>query len=98
MMKSLLSLIFITLVATAPPGRAQGKVDLETERRVVEYLKTHIRTGERPLVSDLYNNVFKTPQERKVLERPFNSIFKIPLFVSQYKAGSDQVPRLDDIE
>jgi len=58
MMKSLLSLIFVTLVATASPGRAQGKVDLETERRVVEYLKTHIRTGERLLVSDLDNNVF----------------------------------------
>ena len=97
MMKSLLSLIFITVVATASPGRAQGKVDLETERRVVEYLKTHIRTGERLLVSDLYNNVFKTPEERKVLDRLFNTFFKIPLFVAQYKAGTDQVPSLDDI-
>jgi len=94
-MKSFLSIFLIIL--TASPGRAQGKVDLETERRVVEYLKTHVRAGERLLVSDLYNNVFKTPEERKVLDRLFNTFFKIPLFVAQYKAGTDQVPSLDDI-
>jgi thiol-disulfide isomerase/thioredoxin len=76
---------------------AQEKPDLEVERRIVQYLREHVRPGEPLIVSDLYNNVFKSPEERKVLDRLFNTFFKIPLFVAQYKATTNEIPTLADI-
>lgn len=76
---------------------AQEKSDRAIEERIVQYLHEHVKPGERVIVSDLNNNVFKTPEERKVLERMFNTFFKIPLFVAQYKASTNEVPSLADI-
>jgi len=75
----------------------QGKPDATTEERVVKYLQQHVTPGTPVIVSDLYNNVFKSPEERKVLDRLFNTFFKIPLFVAQYKAGTGRIPTLDEI-
>ena len=75
----------------------QAGADIAVEEKVVRYLKEHAKPGEPLIVSDLYNNVFKTPEERKVLDRLFNTFFKIPLFVAQYKAGTNQIPTLADI-
>lgn len=85
------------LCACESEGRSQGKPDLSVEERVVQYLKEHAKPGERLIVTDLYNNVFKTPEERKVLDRLFNTFFKIPIFVAQFKAGTNQIPTLADI-
>ncbi len=76
---------------------AQEKTDRAIEERIVQYLREHVKPGERVIVSDLNNNVFKTPEERKVLDRMFNTFFKIPLFVAQYKAATSQIPSLADI-
>lgn len=98
--KSVCFLFLLCLVRAglSPAGIAhQGKADLAVESRVVKYLQEHVKPGERMVVSDLYNNVFKTPEERKVLERLFNTFFKIPLFVAQYKTATDQTPTLADI-
>ncbi len=91
------TIVLALLLGTAVGAGAQGKPDLETEKRVVRYLKENVKPGERLVVSDLYNNVFKTPEERKVLERLFNTFFRIPLFVAQYKAGTGRPPSLADI-
>jgi peroxiredoxin len=80
-----------------PASPAQGQPDRATEERIVQYLHEHVRPGEPLVISDLYNNVFKTPEERKVLDRLFNTVFKIPLFVAQHKAAAGQIPSLADI-
>ncbi len=79
------------------PQAQAARPDLATEERVVQYLRENIKPGTPLIVSDLYNNVFKAPEERKVLDRLFNTFFKIPLFVAQYKASTNQIPTLDDI-
>ncbi len=76
---------------------SQESPDRVVEERVVSYLREHVKPGERLIVSDLYNNVFKSLEERKVLDRLFNTFFKIPLFVAQYKASTNQIPSLADI-
>jgi thiol-disulfide isomerase/thioredoxin len=88
-----------TLMLAFAPGMvfAQEKNDRAIEERIVRYLQEHVKPGDRLIVSDLNNNVFKTPEERKVLERMFNTFFKIPLFVAQYKATTNQIPSLADI-
>jgi thiol-disulfide isomerase/thioredoxin len=94
----LLSLgLCVGLYAGILGSKAQEKSDRATEEKVVQYLKEHVKPGERLIVTDLYNNVFKSPEERKVLERLFNAFFKIPLFVAQYKASTNQIPTLADI-
>src|SRR5262249_42663728 len=67
------------------------------ETRIVEYLKANVTPGRPVVVSDLYNNVFKTPEEQKVLERLYNTFFKIPMFIVQYNAGSKRIPTLKEI-
>ena len=67
------------------------------ETRIVEYLKTHVTPGRPVVVSDLYNNVFKTPEEQKALERLYNTFFKIPMFIVQYNTGSKRIPTLREI-
>jgi len=90
-------LMVSALLALAVGAYGQGKPDLATEERIVQYLQQHVTPGTPVIVSDLYNNVFKSPEERKVLDRLFNTFFKIPLFVAQYKASTQQIPSLDDI-
>jgi len=69
----------------------------DAERRIIEYLKANVRPGQPVVVSELYNNVFKTPEERKVLDRLFNTFFKIPMFIVQYNATSKKIPSLREL-
>jgi cytochrome c biogenesis protein CcmG/thiol:disulfide interchange protein DsbE len=86
-MQHLVGLMLVFLVFQAPSA----------ERRVIEYLKANVTPGKPVVVSDLYNNVFKTPEERKVLDRLFNTFFKIPMFIVQYNAGTRKIPSLREI-
>src|SRR5712691_10530865 len=67
------------------------------ETRIVEYLKANVTPGHPVIVSDLYNNVFKTPEERKVLDRLYSTFFKIPMFIVQYNTGSRKIPTLKEL-
>ena len=60
------------------------------ETRIVEYLKANVTPGKPVVVSELYNNVFKTPEEQKVLERLYNTFFKIPMFIVQYNTSTQE--------
>jgi len=67
------------------------------ETRIVEYLKVNAVPGRPIVVSDLYNNVFKKPEEQKVLDRLYNTFFKIPMFIVQYNTASKKIPTLREI-
>jgi thiol-disulfide isomerase/thioredoxin len=67
------------------------------ETRIVEYLKLNAVPGRPIVVSDLYNNVFKKPEEQKVLDRLYNTFFKIPMFIVQYNTASKKIPTLREI-
>ena len=67
------------------------------ETRIVEYLKKNVTPGKPVVVSELYNNVFKSPEEQKVLARLYNTFFKIPMFIVQYNAASKRPPTLREL-
>jgi thiol-disulfide isomerase/thioredoxin len=69
----------------------------DAEVKVVEYLKTHVKSGERVVVSQLYNEVFKAPEERAALNRLFNTFFKLPLYMAQYQKAAGKPPTLAEI-
>jgi len=86
-MHSWIALFLSALVFQAPSA----------EQRIIDYLKANVRPGRPVVVSELYNNVFKTPEERKVLDRLFNTFFKIPMFIVQYNATSKKIPTLREL-
>jgi thiol-disulfide isomerase/thioredoxin len=69
----------------------------EAEVKVVEYLKAHVRPGERVVVSELYNEVFTTDAERAALNRLFNTFFKLPLYLAQHQQAAGKPPTLAEI-
>ena len=86
-MSRFISLALVSLLLQAP----------NAERRIVEYLKVNVRPGTPVIVSDLYNKVFSKPEERKVLDRLFNTFFRIPMFIVQYNARTKKIPTLMEI-
>jgi peroxiredoxin len=48
-------------------------------------------------VTELYNNVFIQPDERRALDKLYNAFFRIPLFVAQYQEKFSSPPTLKTI-
>ncbi|HVR70347.1 MAG TPA: TlpA disulfide reductase family protein [Vicinamibacteria bacterium] len=69
----------------------------DAEVRIVEYLRQHVKPGRELVVSDLYNRVFTAPEERAVLDRLFDTFFRIPLFAVQYQKATGRPPTLAEI-
>src|SRR5437879_4523752 len=67
------------------------------EKRIIEYLRTNIRPGEPVIITKLYNEVFTSTEERKVLDRLYNTFFKVPAYVAQYYVTSRRPPSLQEI-
>jgi thiol-disulfide isomerase/thioredoxin len=84
----------LLVAALAAPQASQAP---EAEVKVVEYLKTHVKAGERVVVSQLYNEVFTTDAERAALNRLFNTFFKLPLYMAQYQKAAGKPPTLREI-
>src|SRR6187549_1488713 len=69
----------------------------DAETRVVNYLKANVRRGEPVEVSRLVNEVFKTPEERQVLDRLFNTFLKIPMTIVEFQARTGRIPKLQEL-
>src|ERR1041385_2855769 len=82
-------LIGISLIALLLQGQ-------DAETKVIEYLKANVQPGKQVVVSEL-NKVFTAPDEQKVLNRLFNTFFKIPMFIVQYNASSKKIPTLREL-
>jgi cytochrome c biogenesis protein CcmG/thiol:disulfide interchange protein DsbE len=76
---------------------AAGDSSLEVEKKIIGYLRTNLKAGQPVLVTKLYNEVFTSPEERKVLDRLYNIFFKVPTFVAEYYANSQKPPSLQEI-
>jgi len=68
----------------------------DAETRIVEYLKSNVEPGKQVVVSDL-NKMFTAPEEQKVLNRLFNTFFKIPMFIVQYNSATKKIPTLQEL-
>jgi peroxiredoxin len=78
-------------------GNLFSQTDREVERKIVEYLKANLKAGEPVIVTKLHNEVFTSPEERKVLDRLYNIFFKVPAYIAQYYASSNKPPTLAEI-
>jgi thiol-disulfide isomerase/thioredoxin len=87
-------LLCLSLLAVAPPLPAARPAGDEAEARVLDYVRTHLEPGKPLIVSDLYNNVFTQPEERRALDKLYSAFFRIPLFVAQYQEKFGEAPSL----
>lgn len=87
----------IMLVFCAGAGLAVAEDSREIERRIIEYVKANLEPGKRLVVSDLSNEVFTSPEERKVLSKLYSSFFRIPLFLVEHQAREGRLPTLEEI-
>lgn len=78
-------------------GGARTASSADAEGRVLEYVREHAAPGRPLIVTDLYNNVFTQPEERKALDKLYRAFFRIPLFVVQYDSKFGAPPRLAQI-
>ena len=49
------------------------------------------------LVTELYNNVFTTPEEQKAVKRLYDALFQIPAFVVTTEMSTGKIPSLMEI-
>ena len=94
----MISSSFVLALLLAVPSPAADQVAaVGPEAAIVEYLKANVRAGAPVVVSKLFNEVFTSEAERKVLNRLFNTFFKIPLFIVQAQKAKGMPPTLKEI-
>lgn len=98
-MLAFLPILAVLAVPTSPaaPQAPASPDPRPPEVRIVEHLRANVKPGEPVVVSQLYNVVFTRPEERAVLDRLFDTFFKIPLFVAQYAKAEGRPPTLREI-
>ncbi|MFQ5791663.1 MAG: TlpA family protein disulfide reductase, partial [Acidobacteriota bacterium] len=69
----------------------------EVERRIITYVKENLQPGKPLVVSQLYNEVFTSPEERDVLNKLNRSFFRIPLFIVDHQVSQSRLPTLEEI-
>jgi hypothetical protein len=95
---ALLGLTFAFLaMALFRTGSSEVLVASTPEERIVAYLDENVAPGQFVLVTDLYNNVFTSPEEREALERLYDSVIEIPAFAAQTYRETARIPSLGDI-
>ena len=72
-------------------------IDLQAEKKIIDYLRNNLKAGQPVVITKLYNEVFTSPQERKALDRLYNIFFKVPAFIAQYYTTSQKPPTLQEI-
>jgi len=69
----------------------------DPEARIVSYLKKNVRPGQPVLVTELYNNVFTSPEERDALQRLYDISFKAPAFAAEVYTNTGKIPTLAEL-
>jgi hypothetical protein len=77
--------------------RAGDAVAADPEVRIISYLRDNVRPGQAVLVTDLYNNVFTSPEEREALQRLYDVSLKVPAFAAETYASTGRIPTLADL-
>ena len=87
--------LVLMLMGCASADKPEATGDPET--RVVAYLNENVTPGKPVIVTDLYNNVFTTPEEQKAVKRLYDAVFELPGFVAVTQMNTGKVPTLKDI-
>ncbi len=84
-------------LTVAPAAPAIASSVSNPEARVLAYIREHSVPGRPVLITELYNNVFTQPEERRALDKLYRAFFRIPLFVAGYQEKFGSPPKLQTI-
>ena len=96
-MKRTVAILATTLVAASLAAGGTRPENRAAERRVLAYVNSHLEPGRPLVVSDLYNKVFTSSEDRQALNKLYNAFFRIPLFVANYQQRFGRPPLLKTI-
>jgi hypothetical protein len=100
MTKVLGSLLFVFVLlgcgSTDKPASEPAATG-DPETRVVDYLNKNVTPGKPVLVTELYNNVFTTPEEQKAVKRLYDALFEMPAFVAKTQMSTGKIPTINEI-
>jgi thiol-disulfide isomerase/thioredoxin len=85
---------FLLILGVMTPQTEDAK---DIERRIITYVKENLEPGKPLVVSKLYNEVFTSPEERKVLGKLNGVFFRIPLFIIEHQVTQERLPTLGEI-
>jgi hypothetical protein len=77
--------------------REEEVVSGDPETRIVTYLNKNVRPGQPVLVTNLYNNVFTSPEDREALQRLYNTFFMIPAYCADFYMKNGKAPTLKEL-
>lgn len=84
---------FFLVRARERDARATG----DPETRIINYLKENVKPGQPVLVTELYNNVFTSPEERDTIDRLFALFLKIPAAAAETYRNTGKIPTLQEL-
>lgn len=76
---------------------AWAMAQIDPEARILSYIREHLKVGQPVEITQLYNQVFTQPDERKALNKLYNAFFRIPMFIARYQEKFSQPPSLEII-
>ena len=88
-------ILSLALVFGATQGPSEDSRDIE--KRIISYVKDNLQPGKPLVVSKLYNDVFTSTEERKVLNKLNGAFFRIPLFIVEHQVTQERLPTLEEI-
>ncbi len=86
--------VLLVMLAASHAALLAASTNRDSERRVLAYVNAHLQPGRPLVVSDLYNKVFTSPEDRRALNKLYNAFFRIPLFVANYQEHFGRPPLL----
>ena len=69
----------------------------DPQAKILNYIRDHLKAGQPVRITELYNSVFTTPEDRAALGKLYKDFFRIPTFVVQYQQQYSAPPSLKTI-
>ena len=86
-----LAIIFVAGVLFSFP------TEKTVEGKILRHIRQNLSSGQKLLITNLYEKVFTKPEERKVLDKLYRAFFRIPLFLLDYKERLNRYPTLEEV-
>lgn len=69
----------------------------DSQAKILNYIRDHMKAGQPVRVTELYNTVFTSPEDHAALNKLYKDFFRIPMFVVQYQQQYSNPPSLKTI-
>lgn len=89
----------LVLVSLAVLGLSARFLPAQTDpqAKILTYIRDHLKAGQPVRITELYNTIFTSAEDRAALSKLYKDFFRIPMFVVQYQQQFSAPPSLKTI-